>query len=67
MDKRCPCTRDCPNRNAECHIYCEAYKEYAKIKEEEYAERAKAYNDASNSYDLYYKRLKRAGITIRTQ
>lgn len=35
-----PCRKDCPNRAADCHVWCEKYRDFRAWKEEEYAERA---------------------------
>lgn len=37
---KCPCTRSCPRRSAECRISCEPYLAYAEHKMAEYARNA---------------------------
>lgn len=39
MDPRCPCTRECPDRGAECVRDCERHKAYEAEKKAEYEER----------------------------
>lgn len=60
-DKRCPCTPDCENRNAECRISCEAYKAYEATKMAEYDERLKADNERE------LRRAKTAGALRRSR
>lgn len=33
-----PCRKDCPKRAADCHVWCEKYRDFRAWKEEEYAE-----------------------------
>lgn len=35
IDKDCPCTRDCAERNATCHSTCEGYLKYRARKDAE--------------------------------
>lgn len=39
IDRRCPCTRDCTGRSAECRKTCPEWAKYERIKQAEYAER----------------------------
>ena len=40
-----PCTRDCPDRAAECKKTCEAWIEYETIKKADYAKRQAKYEE----------------------
>lgn len=46
IDRRCPCTRDCTRRSAECRKECTAWREYEAIKQAEYAERERRMAEA---------------------
>lgn len=46
---KCPCTRSCPRRSAECRISCEPYLAYAEHKMAEYARNAAHRNSAGNT------------------
>ena len=46
---KCPCTRSCPHRSAECRISCEPYLAYAEQKMAEYARNAAHRNSAGNT------------------
>lgn len=39
IDKRIPCTRDCPERSPTCKCTCERWAAWEAIKREEYAKR----------------------------
>lgn len=39
MDKRIPCTKDCPKRSTTCKCTCERWAEWEAIKQAEYAKR----------------------------
>lgn len=65
MSFNCPCTRDCPNRNAECHAHCEEYKKYEVQKHIEYKERWEKRCRKNDSIELYYARLRRLNVPIR--
>lgn len=39
LDKNCPCTKDCPDRNVDFCRSCEKLKKYRAEKEEEYNKR----------------------------
>lgn len=48
---KCPCTRECPERSAECHGSCERYKAYEVEKHEEYRmNEIRAINYAESSW-----------------
>lgn len=46
---KCPCTRSCPRRSAECRISCEPYLEYAEQKLAQYARNAAHSNNTGNT------------------
>ena len=46
---KCPCTRSCPRRSAECRISCEPYLAYAEHKMAEYARNAVHSNNTRNT------------------
>lgn len=39
LDRRIPCTRECPDRSAECKASCEKWAAWEEIKRAEYAKR----------------------------
>lgn len=39
IDKRIPCTRECPDRTPTCKCTCERWAEWTAIKQAEYAKR----------------------------
>lgn len=51
IDRRCPCTRECTRRSAECRKECSAWREYEAVKQTEYEEvaRRKAEEELRNA------------------
>lgn len=50
VNLKCPCSRDCQERSAECRITCQAYKEY----EKEYFEKLEAQQNEKVRKSDYY-------------
>lgn len=60
---KCPCTKDCASRSADCHSTCEAFLEYDKAR---IAESKKGFRAYEGGYDCFppfmastFERMKR--------
>jgi hypothetical protein len=64
IDKDCPCTRDCAERNATCHSTCEGYLKYRAQKDAECEARA-AYSKLDGCSTAGEKGAKRKAMMDR--
>ena len=54
-----PCTRNCPQRTAECHATCSRYADYQQKKFAEYEMKANASDKSYANAEYYRKSVKR--------
>ena len=58
-ESEAPCTRDCPQRAAECHATCSRYADYQQKKFAEYEMKAHESDKSYANAEYYRKSVKR--------
>ena len=61
---KCPCTKDCPDRTAECRKMCEAFAAYEKDRLANY-ERRRVMNDEADARIEMARRRHKKGCYIK--
>lgn len=67
VNLKCPCSRDCQDRSAECRITCERYKEYEKEYFEKVEEHKNAKERESDCYTFHRGQISKSIIFKRVK
>lgn len=67
VNLKCPCSRDCQDRSAECRLTCERFKEYEKEYFIRLKELEKEYEQESDYYTFHKGQISKSIIFKRVK